>query len=193
MAKTHRTAMRPRMWRWRRNPLRRGSDIAEAWVLLLAWALAVLGGPAAGLVTGGATWQALVRENAGRHAVEAVVSDSVTARSRGAHGTWMWATVRWTAPDGAVHTDRALMPSSASAGTRVRVWTDRQGRQTSAPLASSAVAAQAASTGVLAAAGAAGAVLVGTLAVRATLDRRRMRQWAEEWERANPWRGRKTG
>ncbi|MEU2879366.1 hypothetical protein ABZ651_24505, partial [Streptomyces sp. NPDC007070] len=32
-----------RWWRWRRNPLRRTSDVVEAWLLLVAWTLAVLG------------------------------------------------------------------------------------------------------------------------------------------------------
>ncbi|MYS43445.1 hypothetical protein GTY23_19820, partial [Streptomyces sp. SID5998] len=50
-----------RWWRWRRNPLRRTSDVVEAWILLVAWTLAVLGGLVAGLLTAGAVQQSADR------------------------------------------------------------------------------------------------------------------------------------
>ena len=38
-----------RCWRWRRNPLKRRSDVVEAWVVLCAWLFALIGGLFAGL------------------------------------------------------------------------------------------------------------------------------------------------
>ena len=43
-----RALTRAGLWRLRRNPLRRGSDLVEAWVLLVACVLAVVGGALVG-------------------------------------------------------------------------------------------------------------------------------------------------
>jgi hypothetical protein len=40
-----------RGWRWRRNPLRRRSDVVEAWLLLAAWTIALVSGLIVGLLT----------------------------------------------------------------------------------------------------------------------------------------------
>ncbi|MFD9903677.1 hypothetical protein ACFWX4_05310, partial [Streptomyces sp. NPDC059063] len=46
-------------WRWRRSPLRRRSDVVEAWAVLLVGTVLILGVPAAGFVAG-----AVVRSDA---------------------------------------------------------------------------------------------------------------------------------
>ncbi|MGW3728091.1 Rv1733c family protein, partial [Streptomyces sp. NPDC000851] len=46
---------RVRGWRWRRNPLRRRSDVVEAWTALAVAVLLLLGAPLAGAV---AAWWA---------------------------------------------------------------------------------------------------------------------------------------
>ncbi|MBW8820836.1 MAG: hypothetical protein JF598_22125, partial [Streptomyces sp.] len=43
---------RVRGWRWRRNPLRRRSDVIEAWTVLAVAALMLLGAPLVGAVVG---------------------------------------------------------------------------------------------------------------------------------------------
>ena len=40
------------LWRWRRNPLRRATDLAEAWTCLLALLLILVAGPVIGSATG---------------------------------------------------------------------------------------------------------------------------------------------
>lgn len=40
---------RVRLWRWRRNPLRLRSDLVEAWIMLVTWVFALVGGLLAGL------------------------------------------------------------------------------------------------------------------------------------------------
>lgn len=40
-----------RLWRWRRNPLKRRSDIAEAWAALPVLLVLLIAAPTAGLAT----------------------------------------------------------------------------------------------------------------------------------------------
>ncbi|NUQ98645.1 MAG: hypothetical protein HOY79_19525 [Streptomyces sp.] len=195
MAKAHRTKVR--LWRWRRNPLRRGSDVVEAWVLLGAWVLAVVGGLLAGLVAGGAMQQALDRQRAERHAVSAVLTEDATQRSPmravAVADPRVRATVRWTAPDGSVRTAETRVQSGTPTRTRITVWMDERGRLAPKPVSPAAATAQAAAMGLLSAAGAGGVVLVGTRVACIGLNRRRIRQWAQEWERVGTQWGRKAG
>ncbi|MFF0130377.1 Rv1733c family protein [Streptomyces mirabilis] len=190
-------ACSPRVWswRWRRNPLRRRSDLAEAWVLLAAWVSIVVGGLVAGLVTAGAVGRDLDRQRADARSVAAVLTKDAPTSVAPRLGTpqQVRAMVRWTAPDGSVHSGRTTVAAGSHAGARVAVWTDTRGRLTSQPLAPSEAAFRAALAGVLAAVGAGGAVWGGAQAARAALNRRRLEQWAAEWERIDHRRGWKTG
>ncbi|MGN5377661.1 hypothetical protein ACQ4WX_07880 [Streptomyces lasalocidi] len=48
MARTPPTTVTPvRLWRWRSNPLRRHSDVIEAWIILATWVFALLCGAVA--------------------------------------------------------------------------------------------------------------------------------------------------
>lgn len=79
------------------------------------------------------------------------------------------------------------------AGTRVTVWTDRRGGLASAPLSPADAAFRAVMMGGIVAVGA-GATMWGSgRIVRVCLARQRLRQWDEEWERADTRRGGKTG
>ena len=40
------------LWRWRRNPLRRTTDLAEAWLAFAALLLVLVGAPVVGVVVG---------------------------------------------------------------------------------------------------------------------------------------------
>jgi hypothetical protein len=104
----------------------------------------------------------------------------------------VWATVRWTAPDGTKHTDQARVAPKTKAGTTVSVWTDRRGAVTSQPLAESEVVLHSVASGILAGAGAGGVVLGSVWCARLGLERRRLAQWAAEWERIDTRRGWKT-
>ncbi|WP_326655567.1 MULTISPECIES: hypothetical protein [unclassified Streptomyces] len=70
-------------WRWRRNPLRRRSDAVEAWIVLVTWVLALIGGAVAGGVAAYCVDQAIERERAGRQAVPAVLVSDAPDRTRG--------------------------------------------------------------------------------------------------------------
>ncbi|MGC5041164.1 Rv1733c family protein [Streptomyces sp. DT190] len=101
--------------------------------------------------------------------------------------------VRHGAPDGTTHTDEARVPPKAPAGSTVTVWVDKSGEITAEPLTDGEPRLHAISGGVMAAAGAGGVVLGAAWAVRLGPGRRRMAQWAAEWDRFDTRKGWKTG
>ncbi|MFI6360139.1 hypothetical protein ACIBJF_48150 [Streptomyces sp. NPDC050743] len=71
-----------RLWRWRRNPIRRHSDVVEAWAVLPIWAVALVGGVLAGVVAARATDSAFAARRDQVHSVSAVLTDEA-AKTRG--------------------------------------------------------------------------------------------------------------
>ncbi|WP_416978188.1 hypothetical protein [Streptomyces sp. T028] len=190
MARTPGT--RVRWWRWRRNPLKRPTDVVEAWLVLVLWLCAVAAAALAGVWAGAASAEHLERQRTERQRVSAVLLENAEPRSSSRVSTApVWVGVRWTGPDGASRTDRTRVEPGLRAGTRIMVWTDTQGRLTARPPSTSAGVLQATATGVLAASMATSAVLGAAAVGRGVLDRRRMRQWEEEWRQADlRWGGR---
>jgi hypothetical protein len=186
------------LWRWRRSPLRRRSDSVEAWVVLATWILALLGGLFAGRAAAAAMDDSLASRRAEVHPVSAVLTEEATedspAATYGTDSDRVWAKVRWTTADGSAHAGRARVEPPAAAGTRATVWTDRTGAPVPQPPTATEARLQADLAGVL--------VLLCTAAlasacgwvIRRRLDRRRMAEWAAEWERVGPqWRKRMLG
>ncbi|MEV0634725.1 hypothetical protein AB0I77_07080 [Streptomyces sp. NPDC050619] len=193
MAASRRT--RVRLWRWRRSPLRRRSDVIEAWIVLAGWLFALVGALIAGQATAAAVERAAEQQRAHGREVSAVLVEDAKDRvsERVPTDYRVSAKVRWTAPDGTTHTDKARVPAKTRAGSTVTVWTDRNDNITTKPLSAAETRLHAISGGVLAAMGAGGATLGAAWVVRLQLDRRRMAQWAEEWERIDTRWGWKTG
>ncbi|MDQ0989165.1 hypothetical protein [Streptomyces sp. V3I7] len=190
--RTRRTEeIRARLWRWRTNPLRRTGDVVEAWVLLAAWVLAVLGGALAGVTAALNVDHTLTVRRAQVHTVSAVLTGDAKAPSSttGYDDGRAWETVRWRSADGTVHTGRAEVDAGARAGSRVTVWTDRADRMVPRPLTETESAVQAALTGVLVAPITGAMVWTGGRLVRGCLFRRRLAEWDAEWKRVEPqWR-----
>ncbi|MFE2100762.1 hypothetical protein [Streptomyces sp. PTD9-10] len=185
-----------RLWRWRRNPLRRHSDVVEAWIVLVTWTVAVLAGVLTGVVAAQAVESGFSARAARVHAVSAVLTDDAarTSDTTGGydHGR-VWAAVRWTDSDGSVHTGQAKAFPGAPAGTRVTVWTDRTDRVVSAPVTGAAATLQAAMTGALVAPLAGAAVWAAGWVVRTRLIRRRLAEWDAEWKQIGPQWGNLSG
>ncbi|MFF2507601.1 hypothetical protein ACFVTY_30090 [Streptomyces sp. NPDC058067] len=176
-----------RWWRFRRNPLRRRSDVIEAWAELIVWLIAVVGGVIAGAVTAGAVVSLIAQERAERQKVTAVVTgERAEAQSYRTRGTsQVRATVRRTAPDSSARTGHTQVPSIDRTGTRVTVWTDRHGALVSAPLSPVDEVSRAVFMGGLVATGA-GATAWGCGRIaREGLNRYRLHQWGQEWERGD--------
>lgn len=193
------------VWRWRRNPLRRQTDLFEAWVAFAALVCVLLVAPAigcaAGLQVDGTLQRAAREQRQERHLVPAVVvrptpdalagADTDPAAQRQTpQRTQIVAS--WTAPDGSNH--QGTVPAAEEppqSGDRFRIWTDMQGRLVGQPLDPSAASFHAGIAGLAAALGVAGLVeTVRRMVVRRLMHRRYTRldrAWAAagpDWGRA---------
>lgn len=179
------------LWRWRRNPLRRRSDVLEAWIMLAAWVFTVLGGAVAGLATVGAVENSLARERAESRTVPAQLIEDAREAS-GPAGRVVWTRVRWTAPDGTVRSGQVRVAAGTLADTPVLVWTDPDGRLVDRPTTVPVARLRAWLIGVFAGAGVAGIPLAVGSFLRGRLERRRVDRWDEDWARIGPLWGRMT-
>ncbi|PWI13303.1 hypothetical protein DI272_03520 [Streptomyces sp. Act143] len=183
-------------WRWRSNPLRRRDDVLEAWLVLAAWVLVVVGGTFAGAVAARAADETFARQRADRTPVRAVLLADVP-RTTGARGNVYsdraMAKVRWTAADGSRRTGSTLVDAGLRTGSTVTVWTNRQGDLTSRPPGPTDAAVEAGFLGAGAALALSGLVIGAGAAARCRLDRRRIAQWGREWDMVGPRWGHKTG
>ncbi|MFR0354552.1 Rv1733c family protein [Streptomyces sediminimaris] len=187
--------MRTRMrgWRWRRNPLRRRSDVIEAWTALVFAVLLLMGAPLAGALTG---WWAhdearavAAAQRADRHRVRAEVVGRTPDRLPTAQGGRQHsyrAQVRWTDPATGTHTTTARVPAGTRHGDKVVVWFDAKGRSVPPPPGSTAIWQHTVTLGVAAAGGTAAAVLLANAVVRRVSTRHRLAEWEREWARTEP-------
>ncbi|MFJ3583365.1 hypothetical protein ACIPPS_14180 [Streptomyces sp. NPDC090127] len=187
------------VWRWRHNPLRRTTDLIEAWVAVTAVLLLVLAAPAAGWIAGTGTDASLQRavraQNLQRLPTTAQVvrlSDVPAPGLRSPESTAEQparrsVVARWTAPDGASRTGTvATRRDLADPGDTFRLWTDRDGRPVPAPMRPETAHAHAIVVGLLATALAAVFVeAVRRLVVR-RLVHRRYRRLDRAWAKAGP-------
>ncbi|WP_406859255.1 hypothetical protein ABZO31_02775 [Streptomyces sp. HUAS MG47] len=187
------------LWRWRHNPLRRTTDLAEAWVACVAFLLLVLGAPATGLWAGGRTDDAL------QHAARAQQAERrpVTARvvreaeppaqapqnpdAAGEQRLRTLVVARWPAPDGSTRTGTVhTLDPDPEPGETFRIWTDAEGRAVSAPLRAGTARAHALFAGLFAASAVAVAAEAARRAVVRGLIRRRYAELDLEWARTGP-------
>ncbi|GLV99461.1 hypothetical protein Slala05_30930 [Streptomyces lavendulae subsp. lavendulae] len=193
------------VWRWRRNPLRRPTDLFEAWVAFAALVCVLLVAPAlgcaAGLKVDGTLQRAAREQRHERYLVPAVVvrpTPGPVAGSATDPGAGRQAPERtrivasWTAPDGSSH--EGTVPAAEEPplpGDRFRIWTDTRGRLVGQPLDPSAASFHAGVAGLAAALTAASlAETLRRLVVRRLMHRRYTRldrAWAAagpDWGRA---------
>jgi hypothetical protein len=186
------------LWRWRHNPLRRATDLAEAWVALVALLLITLAAPVTGCLVGAAAQDSLQRavreQQHTRRLVTATVvrdlgeaaleTDPDTTSGREVRSRVL---ARWTGPDGTRRYGMALAAlKSPHPGDHLRIWTDPHGRITTRPLDSPTATTHA----VLAGAGAALVIVALVESARRLavwrMVRRRYARWDQAWERAGP-------
>jgi hypothetical protein len=176
-----------RGWRWRRNPLRRRSDVVEAWLGLLT-AVLFCTVPAIGWWAGQSvdrTLQRVVRtQRAERTLVTATVEPGKSAKAAaiGAdpnHGD----TLRWTAPDHTVHTATVSSDLEVWHQGKILVWTDHKGVLVPPPLDSATAATHSVLAGIAAGSAAGGLLLMSRQVLMWRLMLRRMASWEREWAR----------
>ncbi|QIJ61122.1 hypothetical protein [Streptomyces sp. JB150] len=185
------------LWRWRHNPLRRATDLAEAWLALTALLLMLLAAPLLGVLVGSSAQDSLQRaareQRLTRHQVTATVvrrlergpleADPETAT----RDTRTRVLAAWTAPDGSAHRGPVLARlKSAEPGDRFVLWTDRRGHLVGPPLDPAAVATHAVLAGVGTALLTAGLVETGRRLVLWRMVRRRHARLDRAWQQAGP-------
>lgn len=189
---------RVRGWRWRPNPLRRRSDVVEAWTALAVAVLLLVGAPLAGVVAGAwahATARAEAAEQrAGLHRVSAVLMADAPAAVPTVQGGKQPAyavRARWTDPGEGTRTAMARVPAGARRGEPADVWLDTRGRSVGPPPTGTAIRQHALAFGACTTGGAVGVVLAGHLVVRRVAIRHRLAEWEREWARTGPEWGRR--
>ncbi|WP_225833448.1 hypothetical protein [Streptomyces sp. NK08204] len=186
------------LWRWRHNPLRRATDLAEAWVALVALVLIAVAAPVTGSLVGAAAQDSLQRsarqQHHSRHLVTATVVRDLGAApldtdpdTPTVHESRRRVVADWTGPDGTRRHGPALTRlKSPHHGDRFRLWTDGHGRITTRPLDSATATAHAVLAGLGAALMTAGLVEVGRRLAVWRMVRRRYARWDQAWDRAGP-------
>src|SRR4051812_44712683 len=134
------------LWRWRHNPLRRTTDLVEAWLALVALLFILVVAPLIGALVGAVAQDALQQsvrdQRQARHEVTATVvkklsrapldPDPETSSTRDAHSRVL---ADWTAPDGtAQHGTVVATLKSPHHGDHFALWTDAHGRIVDRPL-----------------------------------------------------------
>jgi hypothetical protein len=183
---------RVRGWRWRRNPLRRRSDVIEAWTVLAVVVLLFVGAPLVGAVAGwwahGDARALAAAQRAERHSVRAEVvgrtPDSLP--SVGGREHTYPVTVRWTEPGSGSRTATARVPAGTHRGDTVSVWFDSRGRNVTPPPDGTAVWQHTLTVGACATGGTVAVVLLAHSLVRGAATRRRMAEWERDWALTEP-------
>ncbi|MFJ8156155.1 hypothetical protein [Streptomyces sp. NPDC094468] len=186
------------LWRWRRNPLRRRTDLAEAWVALVTLLLIVVAAPVLGSLVGAAAQNALQRSVRQQHHDRHPVTATVVRRLGGslvepdpdatsAHDTRSRVLADWTAPDGTRRHGTVLtILKSPRKGDRFGIWTDRHGLLAARPLDSTTATTHAVLAGFGATLLAAGLTETVRRMIVWRMVRRRYARWDRAWERAGP-------
>jgi hypothetical protein len=186
------------LWRWRHNPLRRTTDLAEAWLALATLLLILVAAPLVGVLVGGlaqdALQQSVKEQRKDRHPVVATVvkkadrtpldPDPETASGRDSHSRVL---ADWTAPDGtARHGTVMAALNSPQRGDHFTLWTDERGRLVGRPLDTATATTHAVLAGFGTAAVCAGLVEGSRRLVVWRMVRRRYDRWDQAWSQAGP-------
>ncbi|MFF7713191.1 hypothetical protein [Streptomyces sp. NPDC007988] len=182
------------LWRWRRNPLRRTTDLLQGWIGLCL-VLAVVALAPAAMRAAGATahrhYERIAHEQARvRHHIPAVLVHDVPRHpepgSAEARETLYPAQVRFTDPEGNPRTAETDVAPGLPAHSTVHVWTDADGTLADPPLAPDRIRSHsmgwAALAGITVVASGATAYRLAGL----TLQRRNLAAWDRAWAETGP-------
>jgi len=169
-------------WRWRRNPLKRGTDRVEAWAVLVSSLMLVVGAPLAGVATGMSVASSGARPPADWHRVSAVLTERAPPPpppDEASRSDQVRATVQWLAADGSRHRGLAWVLPDTPAGSRTTIWLDGTGTIRPDPIRAAQLRAVA--LGTVAAAGTVALAVCGFVLVHFRLLKRRESQLDREW------------
>ncbi|WJY54084.1 hypothetical protein QRN89_32385 [Streptomyces chengbuensis] len=182
------------LWRWRRNPLRRTTDLLQGWIGLCLVLAVVATAPAAMRAAGGTAhrhYERIAHEQARvRHHIPAVLVHDVPRHpepgSAEARETLYPAQVRFTDPEGNPRTAETDVAPGLPAHSTVQIWTDADGTLADPPLAPGRIRSHsmgwAALAGIIVVASGATAYRLAGL----TLQRRNLAAWDRAWSETGP-------
>ncbi|MFI0349432.1 hypothetical protein [Actinomadura sp. 9N407] len=167
-----------------RNPLLREVDRSQRAVAVVLTALFVCAAPVLSVRAGGAAYERGVQversQAATRHRVAATVVAVEASDPRRARVI----RVRWSERDGSARTGAAVVwRGRPEQGQTQPMWVDAAGHPTVRPRMRSQTVTGAALAGAAVAAGTAAPLLIVYAACRRRFDRRRYRDWENEWAR----------
>lgn len=186
------------LWCWRRNPLRRGTDLVEAWVALTAVLLFAMGTPAVGWICGNtidASLRNTVRvQHEQRHHTTAVVVDrsaahrhAYDAESLADHSSGTQVIAKWHAADGGARTGTVSAPlRKPRPGDTFSLWTDQRDKQVRGPMNATSAHRHAVLAGFGAAGLAVGLVECARRLIVWRIVQRRYRRLDRAWAKAGP-------
>ena len=175
----------------RGNPLRRRSDLIEAWLLPAGIAMFLAVAPIIPVAIGiwvRADTAAAQRAQLSWHPVPAVVLRAAAGPEMSDHGanTWVvWTPASWTA-DGRQRLGSIPVPATTRAGSVVKVWLDRAGHVRQPPLTAGQTGDRVVVGSLIALAGLAVLLASLVLLTRRVLDRRRLAGWETAWLSVGP-------
>lgn len=185
---------RVKLWRLRRNPLRRPTDLLQAWLGLGLLLVVLAAVPAAMFLVGDAAFRHYARtadhQEQTRWLTTAVLVHDAPRHpepgSEEAKQTRYPVQVRFTDPGGHTRTAQADVHPGLSAGSGVDVWADTDGRITEPPMTDDQIRSRSMGWAIIAALTvcAVGAATYGLTAL--TLRRRNLSAWAAAWSRTAP-------
>ncbi|NGN62618.1 hypothetical protein G5C51_01690 [Streptomyces sp. A7024] len=180
------------LWRRRRHPLSRRIDVAEAWIVLIAGVLLVIGSPLLGVASGAVYHQDLVRQRHERLPTAAVLLEDADRPASqvteeypsSSHSTRVRAEVRWTDAAGVERTGKTQVRAGLRAGASATIWTADGGRHAvPAPPTPGQAVTRGITLGVCVALMYALLLVLVLVTVRLSLERRRADWWEREWAR----------
>ena len=182
---------------WGRNPLLRSVDRIQAATragLLVAF---LVSAPLAALFFGRGTDLSALRTQqaqlAARHLVPAQILRVKAIRQafRKVTSPSALLTVRWTSPDGTVHSGKITGPANAVTGNVIRVWTDSHSRLAHRPVSHADIMSRVIRTAIAAPLAIALLLILLSRAIALALDRHRLARWGTDWSAVEPqWTGR---
>lgn len=169
-----------------RNPLRRGTDRLEAYLLAGLFVAAAAGAPLAAQAASRAAYSGALRTQqeqlATIHQVKARLSERAGSSMNGYTLNEEVPTLAtWRSATGVPRSGHVLAESGSARGSRVLIWVAPNGDLASPPLTAAQVAGQGDAGTLGAVAGVVVAFLTGTGVVRYVMYRRRMAAWEADW------------
>jgi hypothetical protein len=181
-----RTRLTKRGWRWRRNVLRRRTDVVEMWLTVLFTVL-LCATPLVGWWAEQSVGRVLQREVATEHAERTLVSATLAhTEGKGSDSATRPAEVlHWTAPDRSTHTATVSSDLEVWQQGRIKIWTDHKGDLVPPPLDSTTATTHAVLAGVAVGSAAAGLLVISRQLLMWRLMRGRLDSWEREWARVD--------